>query len=142
MLTQFQVIGDLKLLRPLGKDVASARPRLAENWRSARSGRNIRINIEALADLWNGGEGADLRTAAAAVDDGSGQLEALDDGFAVAQRTAAKLDDSLAPDLADERLRKSIKFLGIHLAGLRELLGRNVAPAMGVTLGFNALDGD
>jgi hypothetical protein len=142
LMTQLQVIGELKLLRPLGTDAASTRPRLAENWRSARSGRNIRINVEALADLYSGAAGADLRTAAAAADDGQGRLEALDDGFAVAVRTAARLDDGLAPDLADERRRRTVRFLAVHLSGLRELVAVTVAPAMGVTLGFNALDGD
>jgi hypothetical protein len=142
LMTQLQVIGDLKLLRPLGGNAAAAKPRLAESWRSAQSGRNVRINIEALADLYSGAAGADLRTAAAAADDGQGRLEALDDGFAVAVRTAARLDDGLAPDLADEPRRRTVKFLGVHLSGLRELVAGTVAPAMGVTLGFNALDGD
>ena len=142
LMTQLQVIGELKLLRPLGADASSARPRLAESWRSARSGRNIRINIEALADLYSGAAGADLRTAAAAADDGQSRLEGLDDGFAVAVRTAARLDDGLAPDLADDRRRRTVRFLAVHLSGLRELVAVTVAPAMGVTLGFNALDGD
>lgn len=142
LMTQLQLVGDLKLLRPLGATIAKARPRSAESWRSGRSARNVRLNVEALADLYSGGEGADLRTATAPADDGKGILEALDDGFAVAVRTARRLGDDLGADIRDERRRRTVRFLGVHLSGLREEVAKAVAPAMGVSLGFNSLDGD
>jgi predicted lipoprotein len=142
LMTQLQVIAELKLERVVEDRPGKARPRRAESWRSARSARNIRINLKAIADLYSGGQGADLRSAVAAVDEGAGTLEALDDAFAVAARMAGRLGDGLEPATGDGQERRIADFLVIHIHAMREQVAQTVAPALGVTLGFNALDGD
>src|SRR4029453_349977 len=47
----FAYMRDSKLRPVLGKDVASARPQLAESWRSKRSKRALQLNLEAAEDL-------------------------------------------------------------------------------------------
>ncbi len=50
-----QFINEYKLARPLSDGVESIRPRRAESWRSARSLRNVRINLESLREQWRVG---------------------------------------------------------------------------------------
>src|SRR5690606_18687509 len=52
---QLQFINEYKLTRPLGDDAESIRPRRAESWRSGRSLRNVRINLESLREEWRAG---------------------------------------------------------------------------------------
>jgi hypothetical protein len=40
-----------------------------------------------------------------------------------------------------ERLR-DLRFVRFHVEGIRKLVGRELAPLAGLTIGFNELDGD
>jgi hypothetical protein len=35
-----------------------------------------------------------------------------------------------------------LRFLRFHVEGIRKLIGRELAPRAGLTIGFNELDGD
>jgi predicted lipoprotein len=42
----------------------------------------------------------------------------------------------------DPERARNLRFLRFHVEGIRKLVGRELAPAAGLTIGFNELDGD
>ncbi|WP_040577430.1 imelysin family protein [Methylopila sp. M107] len=127
-----QRINDLKLLPVLGADVDAARPKAAEGWRSGRSARAIRITTASLvetAKVFSGAAPADVAAASAK-------------DFAAAQAAVGKLPDDLGQAAADPKRRKTLDGAVAALKLAQRDLAGNLAPALGIPLGFNALDGD
>lgn len=127
-----QRMNDVKLLPVLGSGVDAARPKAAEGWRSGRPARSIRITVASLADIAKiFGEGApkDIAAADAKV-------------FATAGETVAKLPDDLGEATADPKRRKTVEAAVAALKAAQRDVAKNLAPALGLPLGFNALDGD
>lgn len=138
LLTIMQIVVDQKIGAPLGADAESARPKSAEQWRSGRSLRNIARNlITARQSVLGPGGFADLL--------GAGQA-ALKDGLAKAFDDAIDAAKAAGDDLSVAILRQDkrmpVTSLLVKVNHLRDLLRQQVPPAMGITLGFNELDGD
>ena len=139
LLTELQIVGDLKVAAPLGASLGKARPNLAEQWRAGRSLRNVVLNLEAAKRaifseggfevLFAGPKFADLRSRLAAAFDGA--IEAARD-------VPQPLDSSVA--VAEDR--KKVELLFIRINQLCDIARQEVPPAIGITLGFNELDGD
>ncbi|WP_374383436.1 imelysin family protein [Dongia sp.] len=139
LLTITQIVAEQKIGVPLGgADAANAKPKAAEQWRSGRSLRNIALNLEtAKTSVLADGGFANLLPA---------------DKAALKEQLAKAFDDSIdaaraaGPDLAEavahQDLRKPVTALLVKVNHLRDLLRQQVPPAIGVTLGFNELDGD
>ena len=129
----------LKLERPLGDDIAGARPKLAENWRSERSLDNIAANLETAQALYEtaGGFG-DLLSAAGA--------EALDVGlrqnFADVIEMVRGIDVPLHTAVGQADERTQVMAVVDKLRSLRLLIAGPVADEIGLVVGFNATDGD
>ncbi len=138
--TALQAIIALKLEAPLGKSLDGAKPMRAENWRSERSLASIRANLETAQALYlsPGGFSDALR---AQTDEA--QLDsALRKGF---ERTVATLDGIGAPlhtAVEDPAARPKVETLVTELKALRQLVAQELAPALDLAVGFNALDGD
>jgi uncharacterized protein len=133
------VVIQLKLEQPLGKTIADARPKRAENWRSGRSLDDIAANLETVRQLYivHGGFG-DLLTAA-----GAGPLDiGLRKQFAAAVETAQAVGLPLHLAVSDETARERLDDLVVQLKRLRLLISGSVADEIGLVVGFNALDGD
>jgi predicted lipoprotein len=130
LLTVYQVVGDLKLDVPMGKSVEEARPKAAQWWRSALSAQTIALNFQAAADLtWIMlGPGDEGTTLVATIEQ--------------AKRIAEELPLPLSELVADEAQRRRLLLLRDAVRGARDLSNSYVAPALGITLGFNSLDGD
>lgn len=138
LLTLLQIVADQKIGAPLGGDVAAARPKSAEQWRSGRSMRNIRRNLAATQGaFFNPGGFATLLPP-----DQAQLADNLKKAFADAQAAAEKAGDDLPADVADESRRHLVTELLVKLNHLRDLLRQDVPPVIGITLGFNELDGD
>lgn len=139
LLTILQIVADQKIGTPLGgADVADAKPKAAEQWRSGRSLTNIRLNLEtAKASVTASGgfvellqpDQIDLRNAI---------TKAFDDALAAVK----PLTQNLSTVVSDHERRKSLTALLVKVNHLRDLLRQQMPPAIGVTLGFNELDGD
>lgn len=127
-----RTIEDLRLGRPLGSE-DRPRPRRAETWRSGRSLRNIELSIAALRDLYD-------KAFAGAVPQAEG--EEIEAGFDHAARLAAEAPRPLLEAVAAPEKRAAIEALRKGVHRLNETLRKRLAPAMDVTLGFNAQDGD
>ncbi|WP_230531505.1 imelysin family protein [Microvirga roseola] len=131
LLTGSEVTEDLKLAGPLGKNIDAARPTLAEMWRSGRAARAIRLNLESAHDLAKALLGAQPG-------EGAGAL----DSIAAAGSIAANVPDDLGEAAADPRRRPQVVLLRDAVSSAREITAATLPPALGITTGFNSLDGD
>jgi len=138
--TQLEFVAQRKIAGPLGESAEEARPRLAESWRSGRSLTNMRINLAAMAELFGGGGG---RMAAAITDAGRADVaEAVGGTLAEAAAGLDGTGDDLGPLLADADGRERLAAVAAGLDDARRMLVAEGAPALGLSLGFNSLDGD
>ncbi len=116
-----------RLARPLGT-FDRPRPLRAENWRSRRSLRNVMLSLEAAVAGAEALAGIPLpRTGAAA---------------GAARATAARIADPGFQDVTDPQARLRLEVLQQRLAEVRAAMAAELGAALGVTAGFNALDGD
>jgi predicted lipoprotein len=138
MLTGIQVIADRKVSAVLGKEIDKAHPNMAEQYRSGRSLRNIRANLDTLrvAALGPDGFATLLPPDKAAIKD---QIAKAFDATIAA---AAAVPDPLDAAVTDPEKRKSVETLLKSANALRTFMTQTVPPALGLTVGFNALDGD
>jgi predicted lipoprotein len=122
---------DLRVGRPLGGE-GPPQPRRAEAWRSGRPLRNIALSIDALEAL----------TAAFLPEIPPPNGARVTAGFAGARAAAAAVPPPLTAAVGDPRGRPAVLALQAALRVLRETLASDLGGPLGVTLGFNALDGD
>ncbi len=130
LLTVFQVVGDSKLDIPMGKSVEEARPKSAQWWRSGLSNVTLANNMQSAADL--------IAAMIGTRDDPTHTIASTEQ----AARLAADLPLPLADAVTDTKQRARVVLLRDSVRGARDLAGGNIAPLLGVTLGFNSLDGD
>lgn len=123
---------DMKLLPVLGASLDTARPKAAEGWRSNRSARTLKASVASLAAM------AALFAKAAPAEIAASDGKA----FAAAQAAVAKLPDDVGEAAADPKRRKLVEQAVAALKVAQANIVKDVAPAIGVPLGFNALDGD
>ncbi len=139
--TQLEFVAQRKLLGPLGESAEAARPRLAESWRSRRSLRNARVNAMALDDFF--GAGSQSRFAAALQEAGAGEAaQEIGGRILAAGEVLTGLPDDLYDHVAEPEFRESVGDAAAWLDDARRLMVRDGAPALGLNLGFNSLDGD
>jgi predicted lipoprotein len=128
----FRLMHDVKLLPVLGEDINAARPRVSEAWRSGRAKRDLMLNLEAsraMNDVFAERLSEARRTQ-------------LDASFDASSAAIAALDDDLG-DAAADPLRRATVEAARDAVKATQLLIVDILPAdLGITLGFNALDGD
>lgn len=146
--TAVELVADHKLARPLGASLQAARPQLGEAWRSQRSLANIRTNLKAAQGLYAGegpnntneGESPSVFLKNVA---GEKELdELLTRAFAQTLATADGIFGTLEAGVTDAKARPQFDKLAREVKALKTLLAQRLAPALGVPVGFNALDGD
>jgi predicted lipoprotein len=127
-LATFAFMRDSKLRPMLGKDPASARPALAEGWRSKRSKRALTLNLETALDvakiIMAGKEGSTPAT------------------IATASSFAEALPADFGPALGDIKQRQQFYLVLDALAAARDKAHDEIPAVLGVTVGFNSQDGD
>ena len=112
--------------RPMGT-FERPRPKRAEARRSGRSLRHVMLSLEATQDL------AMLL---------SGGDERLDEAFETAISRAKELDDPVFAGVSDPQGRFRVEVLQQEIDDIRRRLAENLGPSLGISAGFNALDGD
>jgi predicted lipoprotein len=138
-----ELVADHKLARPLGASLQAARPKLAEAWRSDRSLINIRLNLAAAQTLYAGeGKGESPSTFLRDVAGEKELDELLTRAFAQTLATSEGIKGTLEAAVADAKARPQFDKLAREVKALKALLAQRLAPALGVPVGFNALDGD
>lgn len=130
LLTIYQVVGDLKLDAPMGKTVTEAKPKSAQWWRSGLSSQTLALNLQSAADLsW---------IILGPGDEGTSVVRTIE----TAQRLAENIALPLSEMVSDKVQRTHVLLLRDAVRGARDLSGAYVPPWLGITLGFNSLDGD
>lgn len=125
--TGLEFLKDQRLGRPLGT-FDRPRPTRAEARRSERSQRNVVLNLIALRDLARHMTDFDIPKTEA--------------GFADAIQRAEQLDDPIFAGVADPADRFKIEVLQQTVQTLISTVSEEIGKPMGVSAGFNALDGD
>ncbi|WP_238367513.1 imelysin family protein [Mesobacterium pallidum] len=128
--TGLQFTSDTRLGRPLGT-FDRPRPTRAEAYRSERSQRHVVLSLTALRDLA-------LHLAA----DDAEVAEEMAAAFDPAIQRAQELNDPTFAGVADPMARIRIEGLQTEIDAIRTAVAADLGPALGVTSGFNALDGD
>ena len=135
-----QLIADVKLRPVVGNTIQAARPRLAESRLSGRSHRNIIDNLEALQALYRGEGGPGLGDLVKTADPKLDRL--LRKAFRLTIATARSIDRPLEEAAVDLPFWSRTEKLTIQVRALRQIVKDRLAPALALSAGFNALDGD
>lgn len=112
-----------------GKNEGLAKPRAAEFWRSARSLRNMAINMETYEKV------------ATIIDKALPEAGTMTYAAASARQAIAGMHEPFA-DYAKGTARSDANFLLAALSSLGDSASTDVSAALGVTVGFNSSDGD
>jgi predicted lipoprotein len=128
--TQLQAIVDTKLLRPM-KDFKLRR---AESWRSRRSMRNILLNLKATEELYQVGFSAFVKDKVLDVE--------IRTGFNKAIECAEGIKVPLYEIKKGSLEHQSVQQLLDNSRALKRLIATKLPKAVGLSLGFNSLDGD
>ncbi len=135
-----EVIRDLKIDRPLGKRADKVKYKRLESWRSARSLRNIELNISALEALYMGdGSNKDLANVQHLLEENDAKRIAHQ--FKALELQLEKIPSPLKESIKTEEGRKALLLASDMITRLHENLETTLA-ANGIHLGFNSRDGD
>ncbi|MGE4219505.1 MAG: imelysin family protein [Alphaproteobacteria bacterium] len=134
-----QLIADLRLKPVLGASIQQAQPRLAESSASRRSLRNIVTSLETLQAMYvEGGISAAVRA-----QPGRQDLDALlVRAFAMTLESAKAVPEPLGKAVSDPETRGAVELLYKRVLALKQIIRTDLADALDVAVGFNALDGD
>ncbi|MGY6273315.1 imelysin family protein [Achromobacter denitrificans] len=133
--TGLQFARDVKILPMLGETAESARPKRAAFWRSKLSTRLVAANVDALKAFYLAG--------AYPLPAGDAWMDASVRGeLANAAQTLHAAPVPLERALAEEEGRRQLTLASLTLKNAKAIVDQDLAPALGVTIGFNALDGD
>lgn len=135
MTTTVQFVRNAELLPALGDDAGTARGKRAPLWRSDLTFALVRAQIDAVADL--------AAASGFAADEAArrpAETLRLDlDNAGAALGKVAKPAEAAFADAAD---RDRIRYAALALDTANKTLGGPLSAALGLTMGFNALDGD
>ncbi|WP_299968866.1 imelysin family protein [uncultured Roseobacter sp.] len=125
--TGLEFLHDQRLGRPLGT-FDRPRPRRAEARRSERSLRHVALSLAALEELA-------LMMSDAALPD-------TRNTFTIARSRAADLDDPSLQGVADPGGRFRVELIQQAVRDVQVAVIREIGTPLGITAGFNSLDGD
>jgi predicted lipoprotein len=137
-----EMLSDLKLAPPLGESAERARPRLAESWRSGRALENIRLNLEAAQALYQGEDGYGMDDVVREAAGGAELADLLERAFAQTLATARSIEGPLEAAITDPARRPAVERLALEARALKQIVNERLASALGIPIGFNAMDGD
>ncbi len=130
LITGLEFTADTRLGRPMGTH-DRPRPNRAEARRSERSLRHVELSLIALHDL-----ATHLSTGHPRIADD------LDAAFARAISRAQSLDDPAFAGVADPQGRIRVEALQQSINDIRAIASTELGPTLGISAGFNSLDGD
>ncbi|WP_170427288.1 imelysin family protein [Ruegeria arenilitoris] len=130
LITGLEFTAETRLGRPMGT-FDRPRPKRAEARRSERSLRHVELSLTALRDL-----------AARLSADHPDIAADLDDAFTAAIERAQSLDDPAFEAVATAQGRFRIEALQQSIKDVRAIASTELGPTLGISAGFNSLDGD
>jgi predicted lipoprotein len=132
LVSAFRLIHDVKILPVMGASADVARPRVSEAWRSGRAQRNLKLNLEsaqALTAIWDETIPAAHRT----------KIEQL---YAAATKATDAVPADLGEAAADPMRRPRVEAARAAIKAVQVEIAAVLPTDLGITLGFNSLDGD
>lgn len=132
LLAGFQMISDQKVALPMGSSLKKANGKRAEGWRSQRSTRYIQQSANSLNDM------AKPFISFLPADSAAKVKVQLDRFVKLASALPAPLKDAVT----DEKARAQIMAFREELSTTRNLIVDEFTKHLGLTVGFNSLDGD
>lgn len=140
---QLDVMAGLKLARPLGETLETARPRRAEHWRSTLSYAALAANFDGLHGFFAGENSQPgLRAWAVAGGAPARQADQLAEHLNYGSTFVGWQKVPLHDAVSDRGARDKAAFLASHVRYTEDLVKSVVYPALGVAAGFNSQDGD
>lgn len=135
--TGLQVVQDLKLRPVVGDNADAARPLAAPFRRSGLSVAVLAADLRALKEfLMRAGFAQALPAEQAWL--GDSMVFEFDNAIKAAETVTLPIDEAVY----DEAARGKLGYLLVVLGHLRDLTQQDLAAALGLKVGFNALDGD
>jgi hypothetical protein len=128
----FKLMHDVKLLPVLGANADVAKPKSAEAWRSGRTQRDLKLNLVAAQGL----EKAFAAGAPAA------HRNKFDQLFANAGKAVDAMPADVGEAAADPKRRPRVDAGRAAIKAVQTEIAATLPGDVGVTLGFNSLDGD
>jgi predicted lipoprotein len=128
----FKLMHDVKLLPVLGANAGAAKPKSAEAWRSARSSRDLKFNLAAA-------EGLEKAFAATAPADHRAKFDKL---FVDAAKAVDAMPADMGDAAADPKRRPRVNAGRAAIKAVQTEIAKTLPGDVGVTIGFNSLDGD
>jgi hypothetical protein len=125
VVTAYAMAADIRLSPVLGQSAAEAKPTHAELYRAGRAARALRRELDSAASLVALIAGRDSKIA--------NEARIL---------AAAPVPDDIGKAAADPRARRALVDLRDRIKAFQTRLADALPEAIGVGLGFNALDGD
>ena len=132
LVAAFKLMHDVKLLPVLGANAGVAKPKSAEAWRSGRPSRDLKLNLAA-AKEWEGA------FAAVATPAHRAKLDTL---FANAAKAVDAMPADMGEAAADPKRRGRVDAARVAIKAVQTEIAATLPGDVGVTLGFNSLDGD
>lgn len=133
-----EIIQDKRLAAPMGlRGNGSRNGYLADAWRSGESLSTIEASIRGLQTSFLPGAVTLLKQ-----NDQSKLAARLSRQFERTLKEFDTLPSALAPSLKTDDGYRQLQGLFIEVSQLDQIIGNNVAPALGITRGFNSSDGD
>lgn len=133
--TGLQFARDVKLLPVLGKAPADAKPRRAAFWRSGQTVPSMMAGLDGMG-AWAG-----LLTEALPPD-GRWTGQAVRDELSRARQALMDVSKPIEQAAGDEASRQPFILATLVLKNAKDVADQDFATAFGVSIGFNALDGD
>jgi len=128
----YRVMHDVKLLPVMGANVDAARPRLAEAWRSGRAARDLSLNLQA----------SEAMTKPFSAEITAARRTKLNTLFAAANKAMAAVPADLGEAAADPKRRDRVDSARAAIKAVQTEIATSLPDDLGITLGFNSLDGD
>lgn len=135
--TQLELSGVQKLASVIGSAPESAKPKRAPFWRSNLSLPMVSANVAAVRAVLNGGV-TDVLESNTLVRSTLFELDQVDRALAPLLSDGAPFSSLMSDPEAHRRLA----FAVIPLASAERLVSERIQGALGLAVGFNALDGD
>ncbi len=133
--TGLQFARDVQLLPVLGATAEAARPKRAAFWRSGQSMVMLAAGLRGMQAFYDAGN-YPLPAGSQALN------ETLDSELRQAATLVAGVPADVEAAFVQEAPRAALNLAALVIKNAKDVVDQDIAPALGVTIGFNALDGD
>ena len=132
LVSAFKLMHDVKLLPVLGANIDAAKPKSVEAWRSGRPQRDLKLNLlsaQAMAKVFEEPIAPSHRAK-------------IDGLFAAAAKAVDAVPSDMGEAAADPKRRQRVETARVAIKAVQAELAKTLPADLGITLGFNLLDGD